>query len=166
MLESSKKEFDECQEKVKKEIKLFEIQKSKDLRNSIKDYVHLSIRYEKIKLQNLEKTLNDMQQPVTKTPFSYQQLQLDETDSEESSPASSLKKKKKRQKHALHEDFNKKPLQSSASLPTRHTPKDKKKNASFDVKKTEDDTKKKDDKQKLMSASYDDRFSSTWLTEQ
>lgn len=137
LLENSKNEFDECQEKVKKEIKLFERQKSKDLKKSIKDYVNLSIRYEKIKLQNLEKTLSDMQQPVIKsTPFMYQQqyqsqqeqqLQLSPSQSlshdEESASIASTATKRKRQKDKqhLHQNYKElqKPLQSSASLPTR-----------------------------------------------
>ncbi|RCH78833.1 hypothetical protein CU098_004746, partial [Rhizopus stolonifer] len=92
-LEKKKREFDDYQKKVKGEIKLFEDQKSNDVKKAIKDYVSLSIRYEKTKLQNLEKTLNDMQQPVVKSIFATYQLSPSTSssirDGEESASSSS-----------------------------------------------------------------------------
>ncbi|KAG1051483.1 hypothetical protein G6F46_001495 [Rhizopus delemar] len=126
-LEQIKKEFDSTQEKVKQEIKLFERQKIRDLKKCINDYANLSIRYEKTQLQNLEKTLNDMQQPNIKPArqFMYQQQETpkEESVSRSSSIASSSKQKKRRQqKQHLHQNYSElqKPLQSSASLPTRN----------------------------------------------
>lgn len=172
LLESSKKDFDDCQEKVKEEIKQFEIQKSKDLRNSIKDYVHLSIRYEKTKLEYLEKALNDTILQTYQPPQIQEQAEsIDQaTEEDTTTDSDSLKKKKKtkkRQQQPNQNEFSKKPLQSSASLPTRHIEDKnrKKKNASYDV---QNHSSSEEDQRKGMSTSYDERFScssSTWLTE-
>lgn len=97
------------------------------MKKCINDYANLSIRYEKTQLQNLEKTLNDMQQPNIKPArqFMYQQQETpkEESVSRSSSIASSSKQKKRRQqKQHLHQNYSElqKPLQSSASLPTRN----------------------------------------------
>ncbi|KAL9556087.1 hypothetical protein MBANPS3_002047 [Mucor bainieri] len=181
-LEKSKRDFDEYQEKVKKEIKLFERQKSKDLKKSIKNYVDLSIRYEKLKLSNLEKTLQDMQQPVVKVPFNYSVSPSQSAfDSSSSSVASSSKnarqQKKKRQQQqqayqSKHHKDLKKPLKSSASLPTTR-------NAATDTNAESSSSSKeavavvgshaaaRDDSAKIsLSASYDDRLSTrNWMAE-
>ena len=198
LLEKSKQEFDDIQAKVKKEIQVFDTQKSKDLRKSIKDYVNLSIRYEKTKLQNLEKTLQDMQQPVIRsTSFFYQQQQ--QQQQEQSSISSSLhtnpeddssttstihpstRQKKRRQKQHLHQNYKElqKPLQSSASLPTRNRKNgndsgggghdsdssEKSLQRASTVIPRDDTTHHTNNSNRIsMSASYDDRFlNTTWL---
>ncbi|OAD01592.1 hypothetical protein MUCCIDRAFT_165460 [Mucor lusitanicus CBS 277.49] len=181
-LEKNKKDFDEYQEKVKKEIRLFEKQKSKDIKKSIKDYVDLSIRYERLKLSNLEKTLQDMQQPVIKAPFNYSVSPSHSVfDSSSSSVASSSKnarqqKKKRQQQQQTHQSKHhkdvKKPLKSSASLPTTR-------NAAADTNPESSNGNKeavsvvgshvavRDDTAKIsLSASYDDRLSAkNWMAE-
>ncbi len=180
---------------MKKEIKVFDKQKSKDLRKSIKDYVNLSIRYEKTKLQNLEKTLQDMQQPVIRsTPFLYQQQMLqhqsispsaslstnnnlfEDDSSATSSSHPEARQKKRRQKQHLHQNYKElqKPLQSSASLPTRNRKKagdhhqhdsDSSESGTSHNRTTiaRDDT---NTNRISMSASYDDRLSATnWLSD-
>jgi hypothetical protein len=177
---------------VKKEIKVFETQKSKDLKKSIKDYVNLSIRYEKIKLQNLEKTLSDMQQPVIKsTPFMYQQQQAISRpqqlspnnslshDEEGTSIASHTKKRRQQKgKEHLHQNYKElqKPLQSSASLPTRSHRKsndnsnndsDSSESGSAAVPTDHHHNNNNNNNNRIsMSASYDDRLSTTnWLSD-
>ncbi|GAA5812158.1 hypothetical protein MFLAVUS_005608 [Mucor flavus] len=162
-LSKSKKEFDQCQEKVKKEIHVFDIQKSKDLRKAIKDYVNLSIRYENTKLQNLEKTLQDMQQPIIRsTPFMYHAISPTTSSVSRDSITSSERQKKRREKKHLHQNYKElqKPLQSSASLPTRTVPEQ-------DSDSTESGTSHAiTDTRTALSASYDDRISTkNWLNE-
>lgn len=178
-LEKNKKDFDEYQEKVKKEIKLFERQKSKDLKKSIKDYVDLSIRYEKLKLSTLEKTLQDMQQPVVKVPFNYSVSPSQSVfDSSSSSVASSSKnarqqkKKRQQQSQSKHHKDLKKPLKSSASLPTtRNAVTDNNPESSSvnteSVAVVGSSATTRDDVTKIsMSASYDDRLSAkNWMAE-
>lgn len=183
MLEEKKKKFDKVQAKVKQEIKLFENQKIKDLKKAIKDYVNLSIRYEKIKLQNLEKTVNEMQQPVIKsaTPFIYQQQQQQQHEEEEqqeeqgmlssssgNSSTSKQKKRRQKQKQHLRQNYSelKKPLQSSASLPTRHKneldhPSDCSETSGNSCHKKAIQVPSKDSESASkisLSASYDDRY--------
>ncbi|CAO3701953.1 unnamed protein product [Rhizopus stolonifer] len=177
-LEGIKNEFDFIHEKVKQEIKLFEAQKIKDLKKSIKNYASLSIRYEKTKLQNLEKTLNDMQQPIIKSArqFSYSQHLREQENlvispSSSSVASSSKQKKRRQQKHHLHQNYNElqKPLQSSASLPTRN-----KNEATDNVSDCSDNSSGNNNNKKhiqaqakgtesiskmSLSASYDDRLS-------
>ncbi|CAO3679454.1 unnamed protein product [Rhizopus microsporus] len=183
LLEEKKKKFDKVQAKVKQEIKLFENQKIKDLKKAIKDYVNLSIRYEKIKLQNLEKTVNEMQQPVIKsaTPFIYQQQQQQQHEEEEqqeeqgmsssssgNSSTSKQKKRRQKQKQHLRQNYSelKKPLQSSASLPTRHKneldhPSDCSETSGNSCHKKAIQVPSKDSESASkisLSASYDDRY--------
>lgn len=187
---------------MKKEIKVFEKQKAKDLKKAIKDYVNTSIRYEKLNLQNLEKTLQDMKQPVIRTnPFMYQQhyqQQLQQQQQQQNiSPSASFtttshvfdddssatssnypesRQKKRRQKQHLHQNYKElqKPLQSSASLPTRNRKNNENQNDSDSSESgtthnrtiiPRDDTTTATNRIS-MSASYDDRLSSTnWLSE-
>ncbi|KAI9485378.1 MAG: hypothetical protein EXX96DRAFT_544902 [Benjaminiella poitrasii] len=119
LLKKSKEEFDECQNKVKKEIKMFEMQKNRDLRKTIRDYVNVSLHYEKLKLQHLEKTLVDIQQinlinKASSIPIPFKKA--DTTNSDNSS--SSSKQKKRKPLYHEHKELKKKPLQSSTSLPT------------------------------------------------
>lgn len=154
---------------------MFETQKSKDLRRSIKDYVNLSIRYEKTKLQNLEKTLQDMQQPMIRsTPFMYQQqvspstsLTTSALDDDSSVTSSPERQKKRREKKHLHQNYKElqKPLQSSASLPTRNK-KNEHDSDSSESGTSHNRTAVSRDDRISMSASYDDRLSTTnWLSE-
>lgn len=162
---------------MKKEIKVFEQQKSKGLKKSIKDYVDLSIRYEKLKLYNLEKTLQDMQQPVVKIPFNYsispsQSIFESSSSSVASSSQNARQQKKKRQQqqqtqHFKHKDL-KKPLKSSASLPTaRNTENNQENSSNTESVAVASNNITRDDLSKIsMSASYDDRLSAkNWMAE-
>ncbi|KAI8360806.1 hypothetical protein BD560DRAFT_404785 [Blakeslea trispora] len=182
-LEKSKQNFDSYQQKAKEEIKFFEDQKCKDLKKAIKDYVNLSLRYEKTKLLNLERTLGDMQQPMIRTIFPGYQLSpsTSVTKDDQQSTSSSLlagstdhrRKRRQQQKQHLHQNFKEmnKPLQSSASLPTRQH----KQSEEDDLSDTHTNTipttnitpiSTKEDNRVSLSASYDERFSiKNWLAD-
>lgn len=161
---------------MKKEIKVFEQQKSKGLKKSIKDYVDLSIRYEKLKLHNLEKTLQDMQQPIVKIPFNYsispsQSVFESSSSSVASSSQNARQQKKKRQQQQTqqfkHKDL-KKHLKSSASLPTaRNTDNNQENSCNAESIAVASNNITRDDLSKIsLSASYDDRLSAkNWMAE-
>ncbi|ORX48289.1 hypothetical protein DM01DRAFT_1409953 [Hesseltinella vesiculosa] len=115
-LAEHKKEFDTCQSNVKEEMRLFEGQKTHDLLTSMTSFARLQLRYEKGKLQALEKTLSDIQllQPSSlrhssltmPTPI-YQQDPVDHT-----------KKQRRPKTRQQNTSPPQRTLQSSASLPT------------------------------------------------
>lgn len=126
--------------------------------------MNLSIRYEKTKLQNLEKTLQDMQQPMIRTtPFMYHAISPTTSSVlSHESIASSERQKKRREKKHLHQNYKElqKPLQSSASLPTRTVPEQDSDSNESGASHPISDTRA------TLSASYDDRLSTkNWLNE-
>ncbi|CAO3597268.1 unnamed protein product [Absidia cylindrospora] len=124
-LAESKRRFDQSQETVKNEIRLFETQKRRDLTHSMKKYVNLSIHYERTKLEALEKTLTDIRH-LQPTPLIYHHpLNVREDEDTQSSASTTSSSHRDRgsgpstgkRRHKNHHRPQK-TLQSSASLPT------------------------------------------------
>ncbi|KAI8339645.1 Vps5 C terminal like-domain-containing protein [Chlamydoabsidia padenii] len=128
-LGETKRQFDECQDTVKNEIRLFETQKRRDLTHSMRNYANLSLHYERAKLKALEKTLSEIQL-LKPTPIAYHHPLnlLDDEDTQSSSSGNSSHRERNtttsggsnnssKRRHKNHHRPQK-TLQSSASLPT------------------------------------------------
>ncbi|KAF7727290.1 hypothetical protein EC973_007806 [Apophysomyces ossiformis] len=171
-LDSTRQQFDACQANVKKEIRLFEAQKRRDVTRSINDYVQVNLRYERAKLQSLEKALDEMRHFAPKPLLLTHGLLMmaseeDDLSSSTTSTAtfdtarrsSTWRRRHKKQQHSREP----KTLQSSASLPT------------WTRKKTDDPADcetahahaaavpRNDGQSRVhMSASYDERLGDVW----
>lgn len=99
---------------------------------------------------------------IRSTPFMYHAISPTTSSVSRDSITSSERQKKRREKKHLHQNYKElqKPLQSSASLPTRTVPEQ-------DSDSTESGTSHAiTDTRTALSASYDDRISTkNWLSE-
>ncbi|KAI7865617.1 hypothetical protein BDF14DRAFT_1823645 [Spinellus fusiger] len=165
-LEKSQLAFHTCHAKVKKEVSLFESQKRHDIKTAMMDYVRLHVRYEKAKLESLEKALEAMRS-ITENPTTYTQP-LVPNEEEDHSSASSVsyrpydsdqpfqrtpRRKQRVKKHEPHV------LQSSASLPTWS-----RKQPSHQMPVRVPSLPQHDNPRVHLSASYDERIGKAWPT--
>lgn len=174
-LSASRDRFDSCQAQVKQEIDLFEASKQQQVKTAIQAYCQLNLKYERAKLDSLQKALDEMRQFQPKPV--RMALLPDSSSSENEDPLSSSSKdsngkpmkRRRRQKTAKP-----KAIQSSASLPTWKTdepkPKRKGKQATLPSRSSvrvspfahqrHDEEDDEDDHRSRVhiSASYDDRL--------
>ncbi|KAG0167618.1 Vacuolar protein sorting-associated protein 5 [Apophysomyces sp. BC1034] len=169
-LDLRRQQFDACQANVKEEIRVFEAQKRRDVTRSINDYVQVNLRYERAKLQSLEKALDEMRHFTPKPILlAHGLLTMAAEDDDLSSSTTSTatfdtaRRSSTRRRRQPHHRKEPQALQSSASLPT-WTRKKADGHADSETAHPRVAALPRNDGQSRvhMSASYDERLGDVW----
>lgn len=117
-LEAKRQDFDDCQARVKDEIKRFEAQKHRDIKRAINEYVQLNLRYERSKLASLEKSIQEIQQFNPKPVALAYPVNSDEDSSAASSSTTHDTSRRRKRRKRRTSKRGPQAIHSSVSLPT------------------------------------------------